>query len=131
MATQKTYQKNGLTKLLFAIAFLIVVPFSTGYAVKTSPLQQKTKTELVVPFKNKTPGWIKSFHKKTNLKTFTKSLSSKNYEAGYLFTYNKFIEVKFDNLSQKYYLIKSPGAFFQVKTIPQSSEENDFISLAG
>ena len=102
-----------------------------GRPANTAPIQQETKTELVVPFKVKTPEWTKSFHKKGNLKTYTNSPASKKYEAGYLFTYNKLVEVKINNLSRKYSLIKSPDSFFRIKTIPRSSKENDFISFAG
>ena len=132
MQPQNTYKKSTLTKIFFALTFLISLPFYSGYAGYSGfPPQQKAKTELVVSHKVKTPDWIKSSYKKVNQKTLTKALPSKNYETGFLFAYNKLTEVKFDNLSRKHSLIKSPGIFFRAKTIPHSSKENDFNSFAG
>ena len=132
MLQQTTYQKHSLTKLFFALAFLISLSFTPGYVNYTTAfLQKKAKTELVVPYKAKTPNWIKSFNKKSNAKSITKSPALKNYEAGFLLAFNKLTKAKFDNLKQHPPLIKSPECFYSLKTVPQSSKENDFISFIG
>ncbi len=132
MPTQNTYQKNGLKRLLFAIAFLISLSLFPGVGSNSaSAFQQEIKTELVVSYKAKTPGWIKSLHKKFSSRTFTQSPTTKNSEAGFLLAYNKLTKAKLYNLSQKYSSIKSPDSFIRVKIIPQSSEDNDFIPFAG
>ena len=129
MPQQTIYHKHSPAKIFFAVALLISLSFFPGAGISSaSAFQQEVKTELVVPFKAKTPGWIKSFCKKVNAKAFTKSPASKKYEAGFLLAYNQLTEVKFDNLSRKYSLINSPCTFFRIKTIPKTSEENDFIS---
>ena len=132
MPQQTRYQKHSLTKIIFALAFLISLSFSPGYVNYVNNLaRQKTKTELVVSYKAKTPKWIKSLYKKVNAKTFTKSPASIKYELVLLQAYNKLTKIKFDNLKQHSPLIKSPGCFYPLKTVPQSSKENDFISFAG
>jgi hypothetical protein len=132
MRLQKTYQKHSLTKIFFAMAFLIALSFSSGYIVNTSsPYQEVTKTELVLSCKVKRTNWTDSFSKTFNLNKTAKPAASKNYEAGFLLAYNKLTEVKFDNLSLQSPLITSPSCFNPVKTIPKSSKENDFISFAG
>ena len=132
MQQQNTYKKSTLTKIFFALTFLISLSFFPGVGGNSAlAFQQEIKTELVVFQKVKTPEWTKPFHKKFKLKTFTKSPASKKYEAGFLLAYNKLTEIKFKNLSRKYSLIKSPGIFIRVKIIPQSSEDNYFIPYAG
>ena len=132
MTPQKSYNKHSPAKIIFALALLISLSFFSGVGGSSvSAFQQEIKTELVVSFKAKTPGWIKSLHKKFSSRTFTQSSATENFEAGFLLAYNKLIEVKFDNLSRKYSLIKSPDSFFRIKTIPRSSKENDFNSFTG
>ena len=132
MLQQTTYQKHSLTKLFFALAFLISPYFTPGYVNYTTAfLQQKAKTEVVVSYKAKIPNWIKSFHKKSNPKSITKPPALKNYSADFLLAFNKLTKVRFDNLKQHSFLIKSPGCFYPLKTVPQSSNENDFISFIG
>lgn len=132
MPQKTTYQKNSLAKIIFALTFLISLSFFPGYVNHiNNSARQKTKTALVVSYKAKIPKWIKSLYKKVNAKTFTKSPASIKYELVLLRAYNKLTKIKFDNLKQHSPLIKSPGCFYPFKTVPQSSKENDFISLAG
>jgi len=129
MQQKTTYHKNSVAKIFFALAFLIFLSFfpATG-SVNVSTFQGKAKTELVDSHEVKTPDWIKSLQKKVSLKAVTKSLTSKNYGAGLLSAYNTLTKVKFKTISQIYSSIKSPDSFIRVKTIPQNSKYNRFIS---
>jgi hypothetical protein len=132
MATQKTYKKKSPTKIFFALAFLISLSFFPGVGSSTaSQFQGVTKTELVVSSKVKTPKWTIPFHKKVNLKSFIKSHAVKINETAFLSAYNILTKVKFRYLLKSTSSLKFPYNFFRIKTIPKTSEENDFISSAG
>ena len=132
MTREKTY-RHSPAKIFFALAFLVSLSFfpGAGGSSAAAQFQGRTKTELVVSSKVKTPGWQRSFHKKVKLKTITESPALRNYESYLLFAYNKLIKARFKILSPNKPLIKFPDTFFRVKTIPETSEENNFIFFAG
>lgn len=131
MTKQPTY-RHSPAKILFALAFLISLSFFPGTGGSTiSAHREKTKTEQVFSYKIKTPDRLKSFQKKVNYQTPGKSPALKNYETQLLSAYNRLIKTKFKAISQLYPPINLPDASFRLKTIPQTSKENDFISFAG
>jgi hypothetical protein len=84
MRLQKTYQKHSLTKIFFAMAFLIALSFSSGYIVNTSsPYQEVTKTELVLSCKVKRTNWTDSFSKTFNLNKQQNQLLQKIMKQGF------------------------------------------------
>ena len=125
-----TYCKVKLSKWVFIATFFLSVFAFSGYTGNPQARQQKTiPTELVFCQKNKTPKRTYLF-----IKAVTPSLHYKvskqinEYESVFLSAYNRLAKVKYDNLSAKAFLIRPAHRFTQVKTIPQSSNEDIFFS---
>jgi hypothetical protein len=123
---QFTYHKGKLTKwLLAATLFFSIFTFSGYDGNYQSRYQQTTLTELVISNNHEACKRIISFEKAFGLITYIDFLTSpyKNW-TNTLFTYNILTKVKINSLSRQFYSHKSADCSLQVKTIPQSSDED-------
>lgn len=128
--TQFTYHKDKLTKWLLTITLFFSIFTFLGYANNyQSRQQQATQTELVVSNNHKNCKRTTSFKKAFELISCNATLIStyKNWTNA-LLTYNQQTKIKLDNISRQCCSHKSADHFLQVKTIPQSSDE-DILQL--
>lgn len=133
MNTQFTYQKDKLKKWLLTVTLLFSIFTFSGYASNhQSREQHTTQTELVISSNHKTCKQTVSYKKAFDL-TSSNDFLINPYKSrtNTLFTYNILTKVKFDSLSRQFYSHKSTTPFLQVKTIPQSSDEDIFATFIG
>jgi len=134
MNTQYTYYyKDRLTKWLLTVTLLFSIFTFSGYAGNSQSRQQETtQTELVVSNNHKICKQAISYKKGLELISFISPLNSsdKNW-INSLITYNILTKVKLDNISRQFHSHKSADHFLQVKTIPQSSDEDIFDAFIG
>ena len=133
MNAEFTYHKDKLTKWLLTVTLLFSIFTFSGYAGNSqSRQQQTTQTELVISSNHKTCKRTISYKKAIVLircndflispyKCWTNTLS----------TYNILTKVKFDSISRQFCSQKSANSFLPVKTIPQSSDEDFFVTFIG
>jgi hypothetical protein len=130
---QFTYHKDKLTKCLLAAALLFSVFTFSGYDGNCqSSYKQTAKTELIFSNNCKTCKRTISYKKAFELIPYNDFLISpfKN-RTNTLFAYKILTKVKLDSISRRFYSHKSADCFLQVKTIPQSSDEDIFITFIG
>jgi hypothetical protein len=132
MKTQYPY-KDKLTKWLFTVTLLFSIFTFSGYAGNSQSRQLETnQTELVVSNYSKICKRAVSYKKGVELSHLISPLSNsdKNW-INVLFTYNILAKVKLDNISRQFYYYVPTNHFLQVKTIPQSSDEDIFATFIG
>ncbi len=126
-----TYHKVKQMKWLLTVTFLFSFFTFSGYPGHYQSRQQATQTELVI----------------SNVKTCKRTISYKKaiepnssnhflinpfiYRADTLYAYNKLTHVKLTSVTRQSYSTKSFHRFLQVKTIPQSSDEDILVSFTG
>jgi hypothetical protein len=126
MKKQLAHYQTRLTKLLLAIALFCNFFIFSGYASNTSATKQhqSIQTELVDGFKHKNKARILSFNRTIFAPDTHTACVSETSKTAVRLTYNHLMKVKFDNLSKRFNTIPIALRFFQLKTIPQSSEED-------
>ncbi|SHG66412.1 hypothetical protein SAMN05443549_105273 [Flavobacterium fluvii] len=132
MNTQYPY-KDKLTKWFLAVTLLLGIFAFSGYANNLQSRQlQTTQTELVVSNNHKICKRAISYKKGIELSLFISPQNSfdKNW-ANALITHNLLTKVKLDTISRQFYSHKPANLFLQVKTIPQSSDEDIFATYIG
>jgi hypothetical protein len=130
---QFTYHKDKLTKWLLTVTLLFSIFTFSGYAGNyQSRQQQATQTELVIPSNHKTCKRTISYKKAFELISSNGFLIS-TYKSwtNTLFTYNILTKIKLDSISRQFCFHKPTDRFLQVKTIPQNSDEDIFITFIG
>ena len=133
MNTQFTYQKDKLKKWLLTVTLLFSIFTFSGYASnQQSREQHTTQTELVISSNHKTCKRTVSYKKAFDL-TSSSDFLINPYKSwtNALFTHKIITKVKLDSLSRQFYSHKSAAQFLQVKTIPQSSDEDIFATFIG
>lgn len=133
MNTKYPYYKDKLTKWFLAVTLLFSIFTFSVYAGNSQSRQLgTTKTELVVSNNPIICKRAVSYKKGLELIRFISPLNSsdKNW-INSLFTYNILIKVKLDNISRQFYSHKPANHFLQIKTNPQSSDEDLFATLIG
>lgn len=131
--TRYTYHKDKLTKWLLSVTLFFSIFIFSGYAGNSqSRQQQKTQTEIVISDNLKTCKRTISLKKAFELISYNDLLISpyKNWTNA-LFAFNIITKVKLDNNSRQFCSQKFAPNFFQVKTNPQSSDEDIFGSYIG
>jgi hypothetical protein len=132
MNSQYPY-KDKLTKWLFTVTLLFcIVTFSGHVGNSPSRQLQTTQTELVFSNNSKICKRTVSYKKGIELTHLISPLNSfdKNW-INSLITHNILTKVKLDNISRQFYSHKAVNHFLQVKTIPQSSDEDIFATFIG
>jgi hypothetical protein len=125
---QLAYRQNQLSKWLLAITLVCNCFIFQGTAFNSSSEQQKSiQTELIFSHKQK-------FHKRIIFfsKEFTPSTVKDYFEkhgTTFLSRYNNLVTVKLVSLSKEMYSFQIADRFLQIKTIPQSSDEDIFSVL--
>jgi hypothetical protein len=130
---QFTYLKDKLTKwLLTVVLFFSIFTFSGYDGNSQSRQQQATQTELVISNCHKTCNRTISYKKAFGLFSYNNFFISpcKNW-TNTLFTYSILTKVKLDSISSQFYSHKPAFHFLQVKTIPQISDEDNFVTFIG
>ncbi len=133
MNTKFTNHKDRLTKWLLTVTLLFNIFTFSAYAGNSQSRQQQTaQTELVISNNHKTCERTISFQKALEFCSFNDFIINpdKNWTNA-LFAYNHLTKVKLDNNSRQFYSHKHTDNFLQVKTIPQSSDENTFVIFIG
>jgi len=130
--TRYTYHKDKLTKWLLTVTMFFSIFTFSGYAGDSqSRQQQPTQTEIVISnhktWKRTIP--FKKAFERISCNDFLVS-NCKNW-TNTLFTYNILTKVKLDSISRQFCSHKPAGHFLQVKTIPQSSDEDIFTTFIG
>lgn len=125
------YHKNKLSKWLLTITLLFSVFTFSGYG-DTSQFahQQKTQTALVCSTDDKAGKPALSCKKSvihTHKSTFLYNCNRNDTRI--LITSTKLIKVKLDHVSKKYHSIKRADTFLQLKSVPQKSGKDIFISI--
>jgi hypothetical protein len=129
--TQYPY-KDRLTNWLLTVTLLFGIFTFSGYAGNSQSRQfETTQTELVVSNNPKIYKQTISFKKGIELINFSPLISSDKNWTNALIAYNLLTKVKQDNLSKQYYSHNPANHFLQVKTIPQSSDEDIFATFIG
>lgn len=131
--THFTYPKEKLIKLLLTVTLLFSIFTFSGYAGNyQSKQQQKAQTELVISSKHKT------FKRALSCKKAVELLSCKDCLVrtycgltDRLFACNLLAKVNFVSVSRQFCSHGSATRFLQVKTIPQSSDEDAFLPFIG
>ena len=128
-----TYHKDKLTKWLLTVTLFFSIFTFSGYVGNSqSRQQQATQTELVISNNHKTCKRTISYKKAFVLNGFSEPFNClyKNW-TNTLFTYNILIKVNLDTISRQFYSHNPTDRFLQKKTIPQSSDEDIFVTFIG
>jgi hypothetical protein len=132
MKTQYSY-KDRLKKWLLTVTLLFSIFTISGYSgnSQSRPLET-TQIELVASNNPKIYKRSVSYKKGIELFHFISPLNSsyKNW-ANALFTYNILTKVKLNTISRQFYSHKPANHFQQVKTIPQSADDDIFATFIG
>ncbi len=131
MTSKKTYPKEKQTIWLLSVALLLSIFSFSGYLTNSQSLQQATQTELVLTSKHKTTKRVVSFYNAFEISKSGTVHVSNSHQANYLLSYNRFIEIRFKNLSKQPRFKNASDHLYLVKTIPQNSNEDHFISFIG
>ena len=127
-----TYRKDRLSKWLFTLTVLCSI-FALLPSINHSKFQQeKTQTELVCSSAVNTLSKTVPYHNITESVDNNKKINPFliNQTAS-LVHYNKNIIVKLLCISAHFFEYKNTSNFIQLKTIPKSSDEENFISIKG
>ncbi|MBC7845439.1 MAG: hypothetical protein H7Y10_02995 [Flavobacterium sp.] len=131
MKTQYPY-KDRLTKWLLTVTLLFSVFTFSGYSGNFQSRQLETpQTEIVVSNFPKIYKRAVSYKKGMELINFSPLNSSDKNWAYALFTYNILTKVSLDTITSEFYSHKPTKLFLQVKTIPQSADEDIFATFIG
>jgi hypothetical protein len=128
-----TYHKIKLTNWLLTVTLFFSFFTFSGYAGNFQSIQQKpTQTELVISNKRKSCKQVISYRKAFGLLIDNEFLISpyKNWTNA-LYAYNILTKVKFDFISKQFNFLTFVDRFLQIKTIPQSSDEDIFATFIG
>ena len=129
MNNKTIYRKNKLTKYLLTISMLFSVFTFYGFVGQSISQQHKTtQTELV--FSSKKTLKKKVFYKKAVSLSLESVLnSSLTYFKNVLMSYNVLTKVAFNSVSKKTQSFELINIFLQRKTIPQISDQDNFLFL--
>jgi hypothetical protein len=125
--------KDKLTKWFLTVTLFFCIVTFYGYAGNSQSRQLATnQTELIFSNNSKICKRTVSYKKGIELTHLISPLSNsdKNWKT-VLFTFNILTKVKLDNISRQFYSHKPANQFLQVKTIPQSSDEDAFATFIG
>jgi hypothetical protein len=131
--TKHTYHKIKLKNWLLPVTLFFSFFTFSGYAGNFQSIQQKaTQIELVILNNHKSCKQLISYKKAFGLlidNIFSIS-PYKNWN-NILHTCNVLTKVKFDSISKQFNFLKFVDHFLQIKTIPQSSDEDIFATFIG
>lgn len=133
MNTQFTYHKEKLTNWLLTITLFFSIFTFSGYAGNSElRLEQENVPELIISNKQTTYKRTISYKKAFKFIICKDLLKSpcKNWR-NTLFTLNILTKVKFKSISRQFYAFKTADFFLQPKNIPQSSDEDIFLTSIG
>ncbi len=125
--------KDRLTKWLLMVALFFGIFTFSGYSYGSSSTQkQATQTEVSISNLQQIGKQTISYQKASMLKALAEPIKYIYHNcANELFAYNSLIKVRLDNSSRPLYIQHPTSHFIQVKTIPQSSDEDTSQSLIG
>ncbi len=126
------YHKDKLLKLLLTATVLCSIFALLPYIDNCKHNQQNTQTELVYVFTKKPLAKTIAYK---NVKTPVDKRKAINnfytHQTTSLLNYNRNILVKLLSISTQHIEFKNTLDFVQLKTIPKSSDEDNFISIKG
>jgi hypothetical protein len=131
--TKHTYHKIKLTNWLLTVTLFFSFFTFSGYGCNFQSIQQKpTQTELLISNMRKSCKQVISYRKAFGLLIDNEFLISpyKNWK-NILHGYNLLTKVKFDSILKQFNFLKFVDHFLQIKTIPQSSDEDIFATFIG
>lgn len=131
MVPKNPYGKARQTKWLLTVALFLSLFSFSGYTGISQTLQEATQTELVLSDRKDTTKRAVHFYDTLLADRSESGPVSKTCLANYLLSYNRLVEIRFKNLSEPPGIRKLSDHFYQVKTIPQSSKEDNFVSSIG
>lgn len=125
------YRKDILSKWLLRVTILLsVFTFAGNSGSSKSLYQPNAQTEIVCTLYSKTTKTTTSFKNTLSIKpkeNFDYFLNSCWTIS--LLAYERQIKVRFDNTSKLHFLNYKADFFLIIKTIPQNSGEDNFISI--
>lgn len=134
MNTQYTYHKSKQKKWLLTVTLLFSIFSILGYSGNLqSKNKQTTQTELVIssnykPYKQHAVSYKKVYNSIVcNDYITSTSCSWKNA----ILSYNQQTKIRYNNISRQFNSYKAADCFLNVKTIPQSSDEDIFATFIG
>jgi hypothetical protein len=123
--------KNKVSKgsmAFFLFFFLLVSPHNVSSSFSRQAFV--TQTELISGIKNQNHKGVVSFNKVVT-GTFLLNQNSPIYHPGTFQVFNRSIHVKFTAISKHIGTFQIAVRFLQIKTIPESSDEDNLSSLIG
>ncbi len=131
--TQVECKGNKLSGWLIRVAlFFSVIAFSGYPGSANQTFLQKPRTELLVSKNNRSSKQTLSFKKAVGLFPVVKpSKALADGQKKALIIYNRLSKVKVETLSKRYNSYTLPISSSLVKTIPQSSDEENDAALKG
>lgn len=132
MAVPGKYNRNKLASWLIRITLVFSVFAFPGYPGNANPaFLQKPQTELFVSKKHHCTRQTISFKKAIDYLPTVSPLTLTDSQKIASSNYNRLSKVKFDSLTKSCHSYPLPISCFQVKTIPQSSDEENDAALKG
>jgi len=131
MLTTKTHTNNRQSRWLLSLAILCSIFSFAGYLHYTPPLQQPTQTELLLSQEGQDTKAAVYFCQTIEKSKVEKTSFLQPVYLNSQLSYNRLTEIQFKAFSQPLVFNKAVDRFFPIKTIPQSSDEDLFISYIG
>jgi len=131
MSTNKTCIEEKQTGCILLVAILLTAFSLSGFQNNSQPLKQATQIELVLSYNlesTKGATYIYEIVEKYNPAT---APISKIYAVNYWSFYERLIETRFKSVLLQTTFSKISDRFYPIKTIPQNSKEDSFISFIG
>jgi uncharacterized membrane protein YeiB len=126
------YRKDRLSKWLLTLTVLFSI-FALLPSVDTSKSQQqKAQTELVCSFTKSSLAKTVAYKNVNSSVDNNKKINNfQKYQTNSLLNYNRHIIVRLLSISKQFLKFENAIYFVQLKTIPKSSDEDNFISITG
>jgi len=131
MLLKKTCTEKNQTGYLLLVALLLSTFSVSGFPNYSQPLKQTTQIELLLSYDLESTQDAKYIYETIEKCNPITASISKVCPINYLLIYERRIETCFKSVLQQAAFNKISDRFYRIKTIPQSSKEDSFISLIG
>ena len=126
------YRKDKFLKLLLTATVLCSIFASLPSIDNCKHHQQNTQTELVYVFTKNPLAKTITFKNVNTPATKSKAITNfYTHQTTSLLNYNRNMLIKLLSISTQHIEFKNTLYFVQLKTIPKSSDEDNFISIKG